>query len=64
MRTVWERMPVILSQEAQNVWLNAESPVNDCVSLFGGYPAHLMEFTEAPPLQRNKKMDNNLNLEF
>lgn len=63
-REVWERMPVILSKDAQQIWMNTESSVEECVSLLGSYPVHLMESEEAPPLQRRKKSDDNLSLEL
>lgn len=63
-RQVWERMPVILNKDAQQVWMNMESSVQECVSLLRSYPAHLMESMEAPPLQRRKKSDDNLSLEL
>ncbi len=63
-RTVWDRMPVILNAEAQQIWMNIESAVPECVSLLTAYPAHLMECTEAPALQRNKKSGDSLSLDL
>ncbi len=63
-RIVWERMPVILNAEAQQIWMNIESAVPECISLFTAYPAHLMECTEALALQRRKKSEDNLSLDL
>ena len=62
--TVWERMPVILNYDQQQIWMNIESAVDECNSILRSYPADAMELTEAPPLLRKKKSDPNLNLEF
>lgn len=61
---VHDRMPVILDDEGQKIWMDKNSSIETLVSLFKPYPAELMESQEAPPLVRKKKSGPELNLEF
>ena len=61
---IHDRMPVILDEAAQDIWMNLETPIDDCMQLLKPYPSELMEKIEAPPPPRKKKNDNNLSLDF
>ena len=61
---VHDRMPVILDDERQKIWMDINSSLEILISLFKPFPSELMEAHEAPPLVRKKKSGPELNLEF
>jgi putative SOS response-associated peptidase YedK len=61
---IHDRMPVIINEEAEKIWMNPKSSIDEVVALFKPFPVDQMKAEEVPPLPRRKKSGPELGLEF
>jgi putative SOS response-associated peptidase YedK len=61
---IHNRMPVIINEKAEKIWMNSKSSIDEVVALFKPFPGDQMKSDEVPPLPRKKKSGPELGLEF